>query len=129
MRVFIPLLLIGVLYSIHAGFFLAFYHRLKRAGNKTTGTIVSFDRSNFIIFREILVPVVRFKMQNSSLVEGQPDYTYFHEFNGFVRQGEVTVYYQEDNPKIFVIEGKPEILINWIIIAVTLIGVVWLFTH
>ncbi len=125
MQIFIPLLVIGAYCSIFSGLFLYFYYRLVRAANKTTGKIISFDRSNYIILREILVPIVRFKKHDSSWIESQPEYSFFHELNNFVHDADVTVYYQEDKPEKFIIESKIEVFVNWMIIALTFWGIVW----
>ncbi len=127
MASYILLVWAGIISSVPAGLFLFFYYQLIRTANQTTGKIVSFDRSNFMIFREILVPIVRFKTQDDSFIEGQPEYSLFHEMNGFVRNSNVTVYYLPDRPENFVIACKTEVVVNWVVLAVTGCLIVGLF--
>ncbi|GAB3770352.1 hypothetical protein GCM10028818_07950 [Spirosoma horti] len=89
--------------------------------------ITGFDRSDFFLLRKLFVPLVRFKTRDNTWIEGQPDHSIFHELNYFVRQGAVTVYYQEDKPETFVIKGGLEVFVNWMVIILTLGGIVWLF--
>ncbi|WP_461066971.1 DUF3592 domain-containing protein [Spirosoma horti] len=127
MKFLIPLLIGGIFSSVLSGLFLVSYYRLVNRANKTIGTITSFDRSDFFILRQLWVPIVRFKTRNNTWIEHQPDHSVFHELNYFSAHREVTVYYQEDTPEKFVIESGLEVFINWLIIILTLGGIVWLF--
>ncbi len=129
MKTYILITLVGIFFLVPAALFLSIYYQLVRASTQTTGEIVSFDRSNFTAFRNILVPIIRFKAQDGSLIEGQPEYSFFHELNGFVRNSNVTVYYQPDNPESSVIACQTEVVINWIVIGVTVCLISWSFLN
>ncbi|MCX6213668.1 DUF3592 domain-containing protein [Spirosoma sp.] len=127
MKVLIPLLLGGLFYSLFSGLFLLSYYRLVSRAYKATGMITGFDRSEFFLLRKLFVSLVRFKTRHNTWIERQPDHSVSHELNAFVRQGEVRVYYQEDRPETFVIESGLEVFVNWLVIILTLAGIVWLF--
>jgi len=127
MKFLIPLLIGGLFYSIFSGLFLLSYYRLVSGASKASGIITGFDRSNFFILQKLFVPLVRFETRDATWIKGQPEHSLFHELNYFIRHGEVTVYYQEDRPEKFVIESGLEVFINWMIIMLTLGGIVWLF--
>ena len=105
MKFLIPLLIGGIFSSLLSGLFLVSYYRLVHRAHKTTGTIISFDRSDFFPLRQLWVPVVRFKTRTNAWIEHQPDHSLFHELNYFSAHREVTVYYREDTPEKFVIES------------------------
>ncbi|AKD53662.1 DUF3592 domain-containing protein [Spirosoma radiotolerans] len=129
MKFLIPLLIGGIFSSIFSILFLYSYYQLVRGANKITGTITSFDRSDFFILRQLWVPIVRFQTRDTSWIERQPDHSLYHELNYFSAHQEVTVYYKEDNPDKFVIESGLEVFINWMIIILTFGGIVWLFAQ
>ncbi len=129
MATFIILLWVGIAFSVHCGLFLPVYYKLVKANKKTKGVIVSFDRGSFILLRDILVPIVRFKTGDNSVAEGVPEHSYFMNLNDFGRQSDVTVYYEANNPESFVIESRTEVAVNWLIIAVTLCSLAWLFLY
>ncbi len=74
MATYILLIWAGIVCSVLAVLFLSFYYRLVRTANQTIGEIISFGRSSFIVSREILIPIVRFKAQGGSYIESQPEY-------------------------------------------------------
>jgi hypothetical protein len=129
MKFLIPLLIGGIFSSVLSGLFLVSYYRLVKKANKTIGTITSFDRSDFFVLRQLWVPIVRFKTRTNTWIEHQPDHSVFYELNYFSAQREVTVYYREDTPNQFVIESGLEVFMNWLIIILTLGGIVWLFVQ
>ena len=129
MPTFILLLWVGIAFSVHSGMFLSIYYGLVQTGKKAKGVVVSLDRGHFVFLRSILVPILGFETEDGYRVEGLPEHSYFMELNGFDRKGEVTVYYQKDNPKSFVIESRKEVLLNWIIMASTAGAILWLFLH
>lgn len=127
MKILIPLLIGGIFSSVLSILFLCSYYRLVMGANKTMGTITSFDRSDLFILRRIWVPVVRFQTRNNTWVERQPEHSVFHELNYFSAHRSVRVYYRADTPDYFVIESGLEVFMNWMIIILTLGGIVWLF--
>lgn len=129
MTFLIPLLIGGIFSSIFSILFLYSYYRLVRTATNTTGTITSFDRSDFFPLRQLWVPVVRFRTHDTTWIERQADHSLFHELNYFSTHREVTVYYREDSPEKFVIESGLEVFINWMLIILTLGGIVWLFVQ
>jgi hypothetical protein len=129
MKILIPLLIGGIFSSILSILFLSSYYRLVIKANKTIGTITSFDRSDSFILRQLWVPIVRFQTRNNTWIERQPEHSVFHELNYFSVHRAVRVYYREDNPDQFVIESSLEVFMNWMIIILTLGGIVWLFAR
>lgn len=115
----ITFLFLAVVYSVHSVTFLSSYYSLVRENRKVKGVITSFDRANALLLRSTVVPIVYFKTEDNSSIEGTPEYSTFWNLNDWKRQDEVVVCYREDNPEKFVIISETDVWANWAVIGFT----------
>ncbi|MCD2422440.1 DUF3592 domain-containing protein [Niabella pedocola] len=114
-------LLAGVVTSITGITYLKKYKTLKKKGSSAEGII--FETQNEDAFLNIRTPVVRFLTHTNQWITGTSD---LFTLPGLYKSGQkVTLLYNNQNPKQFIILSKSNTFSLYILIAIGIASSLW----
>lgn len=127
----LPILLILILIycSLKSIKYLLLYFRLNSSGIKCPGEVDRFEFSNYLISRNINIPVFNFKTDEGKIIIGRPVYSLFMELNNYQFLKSYVIIYDAKSPTIFVIKSRMEVILTAAFILVLILTVFWLIMY
>ena len=109
--------------------YLLLYFRLTSSGQKCTGKIVKFEYSDYLISRNINIPIFSFQTEEGKSITGRSVYSLFMELNQYEYHKAYIVCYDANNPKSFVVRSNMEMILTFSFVIVMLLAIIWLFVY
>ena len=109
--------------------YLLLYFRLTSSGQKCTGKIVKFEYSDYLISRNINIPIFSFQTEEGKSITGRSVYSLFMELNQYEYDQKFLVFYAVDKPSRFVVQSRMEVLLTSAFVIVMILGIIWLILN
>ena len=93
----ILLILILIYCSLKSIKYVFLYFRLNSLGIKCPGKIANFESSDFLISRNINIPIFSFTTKEGKIITGRPFYSLFMELNQYSYEKTYNLFYDKNS--------------------------------